>query len=128
MTAHPILSPDPVVDDPADGGTWLLDLVAAVDHLRRGYRPDITVWHALTEAIDWYVDDKEADDRRVATSGDGLGEALARIPQPAETPTAERIQAAMRRWVTTMADRYNEGHHWPHPVARRGFPPPMLDD
>jgi hypothetical protein len=26
-----------------EGGTWLLDLVAAVDHLRRGIRPRITV-------------------------------------------------------------------------------------
>jgi len=23
-----------------------------------------------------------------------------------------------------MADRYNDGQHWPHPMARRGFPPP----
>ena len=34
-----------------EGGTWLLDLVSAVDHLRRGYRPGFTVWDALAEAI-----------------------------------------------------------------------------
>ena len=38
-----------------EGGTWLLDLVSAVDHLRRGYRPGFTVWDALAEAIDWSV-------------------------------------------------------------------------
>ena len=36
-----------LTDEPAEGGTWLLDLVAAVDYLRRGIRPDITVWDAL---------------------------------------------------------------------------------
>ena len=36
-----------------EGGTWLLDLVSAVDHLRRGYRPGFTVWDALAVAIEW---------------------------------------------------------------------------
>jgi hypothetical protein len=31
----------------------------------------------------------------------------------------------VRRWVRAMAERYNNGHHWPHPVPRRGFPPPL---
>ena len=38
-----------------EGGNWLLDLVSAVDHLRRGYRPGFTVWDALAEAIDWFA-------------------------------------------------------------------------
>lgn len=127
MTTHPLLEPDPTVDDPADGATWLLDLIAAVDHLRRGYRPDITVWHALTEAIDWYLDDEHADTHGVETPGDALGDALRRIAEPADTRTTARLQAALRRWVTTMANRYNDGHHWPHPAARRNFPPPIID-
>jgi hypothetical protein len=32
-----------LAEELAEGGTWLLDLVAAVDHLRRGIRPRITV-------------------------------------------------------------------------------------
>jgi hypothetical protein len=39
---------------------------------------------------------------------------------------ALKLRIAVRRGVTAMADRYNDGQHWPHPVARRGFPPPAL--
>src|SRR5690606_24399116 len=48
-----------LTDEPAEGGTWLLDLVAAVDYLRRGIRPNITVWDALDEALRWLL--TEAD-------------------------------------------------------------------
>ncbi len=91
-------------EEPLDeGGTWLLDLVSAVDHLRRGYRPGLTVWDALVEA--------RSDEIR---SGGDVDE----LP-------AERQQRAVRRWVLTMADRYNAGHHWPHPTSRRAFPPTL---
>jgi hypothetical protein len=30
-------------------------------------------------------------------------------------------------WVLTMADGHNDGHHWPHPAARRGFASPKVD-
>ena len=90
--------------EPLDqGGTWLLDLVSAVDHLRRGYRPGLTVWDALAEAR-----------RQTRNAGDRDGDAAA---------GAEAEQAAVRQWVLTMAERYNAGHHWPHPVERRQFPP-----
>lgn len=123
MTAHPFTEPDRNDEDLADGATWLLDLVSAVDHLRRGYRPGLTVWDALAEALDW---DLDATQDTTSTT-DPLRDVLSRITQPTSTSTAVRVQSALRRWVTTMADRYNNGHHWPHPTARRHFPPPTLD-
>lgn len=107
----------------AEGGTWLLDLVSAVDHLRRGHRPGFTVWDALEEALRWTL--PAGDDAESWNSPDPLKDALRRfLDDPA--PASERVQTAVRRWVAAMADRYNDGHHWPHPVARRGFPPPLL--
>lgn len=100
-----------------EGGTWLLDLVSAVDHLRRGYRPGFTVWDALAEAIDWSAT-TTADDGSPA--GDFGGVLMAR-------PTDhEALQRAVRVWVLVMADRYNSGHHWPQPESRRLFPPLRL--
>jgi hypothetical protein len=106
----------------AEGGTWLLDLVAAVDHLGRGHRPGFTVWDALEEALRWTR--PTGDDEELWDSPDPLADSLGRFVD-ASGPAAERLQAAVRRWVTAMADRYNNGHHWPHPAARRGFPPPL---
>lgn len=45
----------PLGDDTAEGGACLLDLVAAVDFLRRGDRNGLTVWDALEEAIRWWT-------------------------------------------------------------------------
>ena len=124
MTPHPLTPND---DDDgevlAEGGTWLLDVVAAVDHLRRGHRPGFTVWDALEEALRWTQppgDDEEA----LWDSPDPLADSLGRFLET-PGPAAERLQAAVRRWVTAMAEHYNNGHHWPHPVPRRGFPPPL---
>jgi len=44
----------------------------------------------------------------------------------AQHPVGLELQAAIRRWVLAAADRYNDGHHWPHPTSRRAFPPPVL--
>lgn len=102
-----------------EGGTWLLDLVSAVDHLRRGIRPGITVCEAIEEALRWAAEDmKSADDEF-----DSLAGFIARADSEGGTALAT-MQTAIRRWVVAMADRYNDGYHWPHPVARRGFPPP----
>lgn len=106
---------DPEIENLADGGTWLLDLVAAVDHLRRGYRPSFTVWDAIGEALT----DRAAEANSPGPIGPGL---------LAAEESAAWAQAAIRRWVVCMADRYNNGHHWPHPQARRGFPPPVLHE
>ena len=100
-----------------EGGTWLLDLVSAVDHLRRGYRPGFTVWEALAEAIEWAAAITAEDGPRPRDFGDML------TVRPA---SHEALQRAVRVWVLVMADRYNAGHHWPQPESRRLFPPPLL--
>ncbi|MGD9797324.1 MAG: hypothetical protein AB7V15_04340 [Acidimicrobiia bacterium] len=101
-----------------DGATWLLDLVAAVDHLRRGLRPGLTVWDAIDESLRTGEPDWDDPDPLRSTL-------TALLNQPAG-PIEVEIQAAVRRWVFAAADRYNNGHHWPHPAPRRGFPPPTL--
>jgi len=40
MTTHQLIPEDHAVEPLDEGGTWLLDVVAAVDHLRRGIRSD----------------------------------------------------------------------------------------
>lgn len=93
-----------------EGGTWLLDLVSAVDHLRRGYRPGFTVWDALAEAIEW---------SSPADAQDGPHFGGVSMARPTDH---EALQRAVRVWVLVTADRFNSGFHWPHPVPRRGFP------
>jgi hypothetical protein len=119
MTPDPFTEPGDPGQSTVDGGTWLLDLVAAVDHLRRGLRPGLTIWDALEEALragepDW--DDPEP-----------LRTALANLLDRTSGPIDLQLQDAVRSWVLVAADRYNAGHHWPHPASRRSFPPPALD-
>jgi hypothetical protein len=97
-----------------EGGTWLLDLVSVVDHLRRGYRPGFTVWDALAEAVDWAA---------ATTAEDGPRPRDFAGVMTAQSADHEALQRAVRVWVLVMADRYNAGHHWPHPTTRRSFPP-----
>jgi hypothetical protein len=100
-----------------EGGTWLLDLVSAVDHLRRGYRPGFTVWDALAEAIDWAA---------ATTAEDGPRPRDFRGVLTALPVEHEALQHAVRMWVLVMADRYNGGYHWPLPESRRRYPPPLV--
>lgn len=100
-----------------EGGTWLLDLVSAVDHLRRGYRPGFTVWDALAEATEWLND--EPDDSEMSSDV---------IESTRQGPIGSAaFQRSIRRWVLVMAERYNSGYSWPHPSSRRGFPPRLVD-
>ena len=121
---HPFLEdPGRVDSDPeqlADGGTWLLDVVAAVDFLRRGHRPGFTVWDAIEEALRLAYSDVEDD---TGSSTDPLAVAMLGFASSTSDAPAH-LQTAVRRWVAAMADRFNDGQHWPHPAARRGFPPP----
>ncbi|MGE3689383.1 MAG: hypothetical protein AB7J47_23830 [Acidimicrobiia bacterium] len=124
------MTTNPLVDEPdreplAEGGTWLLDLVAAVDHLRRGHRPGLTVWDALEEALRWTVSQHDEDSGW--DTADPLAVALRQLLDQSDASVADRIQGAVRRWVVAMASRYNNAQHWPHPPSRRGFPPPSLD-
>ncbi len=119
MTTNPL---EPISDNTEstdEASTWLLDLVAAVDHLRRGLRPGLTVWDAIEEAV--RTDEPDWNDT------DPLRSALDDLVGRADGPVSLELQAATRRWVLAAADRYNDGHHWPHPTPRRGFPPPVLD-
>jgi hypothetical protein len=118
MTADSLLPEDAVNEATEDGGTWLLDLVAAVDHLRRGLRPGLTVWDAIDEAL--RIGEPEWD------SPDPLRGTLATLLDRTAGPLDVEIQAAVRRWVLAAAARYNNGQHWPHPAPRRGFPPPNV--
>lgn len=124
MTLDPFTTDRPSVESLADGGTWLLDLVAAVDHLRRGHRPGLTVWDALEEAVRWAT---SVDDESVWDTPDPLANSLRRFLDQSNPPAADRLQGAVRRWVLAMADRFNSGQHWPHPIPRRSFPPPTVD-
>ena len=126
-------------EDLALGGTWLLDLVSAVDFLRRGDRHGLTVWDALEEAVRWWVAERVSlidgvPDPDIADLAwgdpDPLRTALRRLLAAStidDTVTIDiALQQAVRRWVTTMAERYNDDQPWPHPVVRRAFPPPLM--
>ena len=105
-------------------GTWLLDLVAAVDHLRRGIRPGITVSDAIEEALRWHTpstDGHDPDEPRW-DDPDPLRGTLTRFLDHTTCPTSVDAQIAMRHWILAMAARYNDGHHWSHPASRRSFP------
>jgi hypothetical protein len=130
---------DESTEDLNNGGTHLLDLVAATDHLACGIRHDFTVWDALEEALRWWHADQAAlhtgapdgdlDSPRDGSDplGDHLGRIVEYIDDHATLTAAEIVQQAVRRWAIETANRYNEGHHWPHPTARRSFPPPLTD-
>lgn len=122
-------------EDPHDGGTHLLDVVAAVDHLARGLRHDFTVWDALDEALGWWLIEQASHTGGAIEDPDPAGEdplnahmtqVLDLVAHEPDTTVAEVFQQAIRRWATTMAERFNGGYHWPHPAPRREFPPPAI--
>lgn len=115
----------------SEGGTWLLDLVSAVDYLQRGYRGGFTVWDALDEAIGHTLPTDADRDEAGSPVADPLRHTLSRfLDQPSAQPVAVMLQKAVRHWVTAMAQRCNNNGWWPHPQPRRSFPPPLigLDD
>ena len=122
----------PYVEDLDLGGTWLLDLVAAVDFLRRGDRNGLTVWDALEEASRWWaaervsaidgVPDPDLADLAWADP-DALHRSLARLLDataldPQRTADVA-LQQAVRRWTATMSSLHNEGEPWPRPIRWR---------
>lgn len=128
----------PSADDErvADGGTHLLQLISAVDYLRRGLRPGFTVWDALEEALRWHnielttlangAPQPGADEIR-PNDPDPLLTQLRQLVDLVDTSdidAAPTTQQAVRRWVTAMANAYNRGHPWPDPTPRQSFPPP----
>ena len=126
-------------EDLREGGTWLLDVVAAIDHLTRGHRHGITVWDALEEAIRWWIAEQLSAADGVADpeladlpwdAPDPLRATLQRLlnmaPDSSPPDVSNAMHQAVRRWTQTMASLYNDGHAWPHPMARRAFPTPIL--
>lgn len=122
---------DTDIEDLASGGTHLLDLVAAVDFLRRGDRIGLTVWEALEEAVRWWVAERVsaidgvpdpevadlpwADDEAFHHALNGLL-AAAQLQPPLSVDLA--CQQAVRRWTATMSSRHNSGDPWQHPSCR----------
>ena len=117
------------VDEPlAEGRAWLLDLVAAVDYLRRGIRPNITVWDALEEALRWWTEEELATNGALAPElcegfwewEDPLREVLRGLIDLLDhgdnLDAATVTQQAIRRWTTIMGARFNAGYPWPPPV------------
>jgi hypothetical protein len=106
MNALDDLLPPPSTAD--DGGELLTQLVAAVDFLRRGASPGLTVWDAMEQALrifgnfeaDWLDPDPLLRAIRVSTSIVG------------HLTTAEVITAAIREWLSAMSSIYNEGIPW----------------
>ena len=126
-------------EDLTHGGTCLLDTVAAVDFLRRGDRPGLTIWEALEEAIRWWTAERVAllaggHDPEIADPPYGDDDplrptttqllAITAIDEPVHVSVA--LQQAIRRWAATMSTDYNQDQPWPHPLPRRTFdsPPP----
>jgi hypothetical protein len=116
-------------EDLREGGTWLLDLVAAVDYLGRGFRCGLTVWDAIEEALRWADPGDDSGRDGDVDVADALRAAIEHLLDAGDLEVggvAASLQKAIRRWASCMADRYNNGHTWPHPVPRRVFPAPLL--
>ncbi len=128
---------DVPTDEPEHAGAWLLDLVAAVDHLSRGPRLGLTVWEALEEAVRDYT----AVEVSVRSGWDpGLSELAWDEPDPLrvalthllgrldDRPASSALQAAIRRWVVAQAMTFNDGFSWPHPQPQPRPAPVELDE
>ena len=91
-----------------DGTTLLLELVAAVDYLRRGAFPGLTVWDAFEQALRWHAnadaDFDNADPLRRAIS-------IALDSSRAENAAAT-FGSALRGWLTATSSTYNESAAW----------------
>ena len=98
------LLPDPLPID--DGGTLLLEVVAAVDYLRRGVFPGLTVWDAFEQALRWHANvDADFD------NPDPLRRAIGLALDPSRFDTAATtFSNAVRNWLTATSSVYNESH------------------
>ena len=118
---HPWTDEDP--EPLSEAGAVLLDLVAAVDFLRRGIRPGFNVWDALEEALrNWTIEEHThtsgaPDPEAIWAWKDPLVETLRWTIQilddQHDASASEAFQQAIRHWTTTMSDRFNSGCEWP---------------
>ena len=90
-----------------DGGTLLLDLVAAVDYLRRGVFPGFTVWDAIEQALRWHAN-IEAD----FTDPDPLVRALRLAMFAISADSAATLSVSLRSWLAATAEVHNESLPW----------------
>ena len=115
----------PYLDDPIEGTVWLLEVVIAVEFLRRGDRPDLTVWGAIEEAICWWSDERTAAIEGAPDAGaaavsdhddDRLGVALQRLASSIRVHPPVRaelaLQQAVRRWCSAMSALHNDGERF----------------
>lgn len=129
---------EPYVDDPAEATDRMLEVIAAVDFLRRGDRRGITLWAAIEEALRWWVAERTAVlDGYVdpAMQAPRFGESetmrttllrlIAVAGQEEPVHIGQALQEALRRWSMTMADRYNDHQPWPAPAPRQRAPVPL---
>lgn len=116
---------DPYVEDLNLGGTWLLDLVVAVNFLRRGDRHGLTVWDAIEEAVRLWVAERvstihgvpDPDFAELAWADPiSLDRALSRLLDTLNIdPTmtaAVALQQSIRRWLDVMASVHNDSQPW----------------
>lgn len=121
---------DPYTEDLNLGGTWLIELVAAVDFLRRGDRHGLTVWDAIEEAVRLWVAERVSTihgvpDLDFAELGwadpTALDRALSRMLDVLDlkppVTAAVAMQEAIRRWLDVMASVYNDGRPWSDAAA-----------
>jgi hypothetical protein len=123
------------IDDPDEATDRLMEVISAVDFLRRGDRRDLTLWAAIEEALRWWVAERTAlldghtdviipparigDDDPLRATLTGL---IATAGQDEPVHISVALQQALRRWTTHTAEHHNDGQPWPRPQGR-GFPP-----
>jgi len=115
----------------------MLDVIAAVDFLRRGDHRGLTLWAAIEEALRWWIAERLVLLEGVQDPDIGaprFGEpdplqgtlsrflAAASIDEPIHISVA--LQQALRRWTSSVAKEFNDGAAWPHPGERHAFPVP----
>ena len=128
----------PYDDDPTEATDRMLDVIAAVDFLRRGDRRTLTLWAAIEEALRWWVAERSAlldgvtdPEPHTPRLGDDdplrgtLTQLIATAGQEEPVHIGAALQQALRRWSTAMGDQYNDQRNWPHPSQRKHYPPPL---
>jgi hypothetical protein len=122
---------EPHFEEHAEATIRFLEVVSAVEFLRRGDRRGLTLWAAIEEALRWWTAERVAlidgfCEPSLGAPALGGSEtlpatllrfvAVAGQDQPIHLHLA--FQQALRRWAATMAERHNDGHPWPPPAPR----------
>jgi hypothetical protein len=98
---------------------WLLELIAAVDYLQRGIRPDLTIWEAIAEALhDWLASTgigpatKPIDGYDEYSFTDALVRVVEHLDRRRDLPAADFVTDAVASWARATAGRFNAGTSW----------------